>query len=285
MNSSLAVSDIENMSYQLRRDVLESLAEAGSGHLGGSLGLADVFAALYFSVLNHDPANPRWEKRDRFVLSIGHVAPIYYATLARAGYFPVEELRTLRKLGSRLQGHPGLDSQLPGLESSAGSLGQGLSIAVGMALTAKMDNANWRTYCLMGDGELQEGAVWEAAMSAHHYELDNLIAIVDRNNVQIDGETEDVMKLEPLKQKFEAFGWHTIQCDGNSIPAILHAFEKAHRCTGQPVVILAKTHMGAGISSIEDDYSWHGKAPDAQQLKGFLQELAENKMQNINGDC
>ncbi|MEA3444914.1 MAG: 1-deoxy-D-xylulose-5-phosphate synthase N-terminal domain-containing protein, partial [Bacteroidota bacterium] len=192
------IIQLEEKARQIRIDIIRSLAEAGSGHLGGSLGLTDIFTALYFHLLNHDPQNPAWPKRDRLILSIGHVAPAYYASLAHAGYFPVDELLTLRKLGSRLQGHPGRDHKLPGIELSAGSLGQGLSVAVGIALSGKIDKKNWTVCSIHGDGELQEGSIWEAAMSAAHYKLDNLISIVDRNNVQIDGHTSKVMEIEPL---------------------------------------------------------------------------------------
>ncbi len=264
-----------DLARKVRMDVVRSLSKAGSGHLGGSLGLSDIFTALYFSELNHNPENPSWEERDRLILSIGHVAPVHYASLANAGYFPVKELLTLRKLGSRLQGHPGRDHNLPGLELSAGSLGQGLSVAVGMALTAKHDNRNWRTWCIMGDGELQEGSIWEAAMSAGHYRLNNLTGIVDRNEVQIDGKTKDVMDIEPLRQKWEAFNWNVIECNGHNFDSILTSFEKARNETSKPTVIIAKTHMGRGIKEIEDDYSWHGKAPTKEEADRFIEELGK----------
>jgi transketolase len=207
----METSQLNDKAYQIRKSVLESIHSAGSGHTGGSLGLADIFASLYFKILNHKPQDANWPDRDRLVLSIGHVAPVLYASLAHSGYFPLKELQSLRKLGTRLQGHPGRDHGLPGLELSAGSLGQGLSVAVGMALSALHQKQSWYTYCILGDGELQEGSVWEAAMSAGHYKLNNLIAIVDRNQVQIDGHTEEVMKLEPLDQKWTSFGWHLLQ--------------------------------------------------------------------------
>lgn len=262
-----------SIAQNIRIDVIRSLTAAGSGHLGGSLGLADIFTALYFSELRHDAEDPSWEDRDRLILSIGHVTPVHYATLAHAGYFPVEELLSLRKLGSRLQGHPGRDHNLPGLELSAGSLGQGLSVAVGMALTAKHDNKDWRTWCIMGDGELQEGSVWEAAMSAGHYKLNNLTGIVDRNKVQIDGKTEDVMDIEPLKQKWEAFNWNVLECDGHDFDSILDAFEKAKTENRKPTVIIANTHMGKGIKEVEDDYRWHGRAPNKEEAERFIDEL------------
>jgi len=258
--------ELQKKATEIRHDILRSIYTAGSGHTGGSLGLADVFTALYFHILNHRPQEPQWEDRDRLILSIGHVAPVHYATLAQAGYFPKEELLTLRKLGSRLQGHPGRNHGLPGLELSSGSLGQGLSIAVGMALTAKHDKKDWRVFSIHGDGELQEGSIWEAAMSAGHYKLDNLIALVDRNKVQIDGDTEDVMSLEPLKQKWESFGWQVFECDGNNMEAIINSYQLAIDFQGKPSVIIAKTKMGAGIPEIENDYHWHGKAPSIDDL-------------------
>jgi len=259
---------------EIRKSVVRSLAEARSGHLGGSLGLADIFTALYFSVIDHDPANPSMPGRDRVVLSIGHVAPALYATLAHAGYFPVSELLTLRKLGSRLQGHPGRDHGLPGLELSAGSLGQGLSVSVGMALAAKIDGKRHRVFCILGDGELQEGSVWEAAMAAAHHRLDHITVIVDRNGLQIDGSNEDVMKLEPLDEKWKAFGWHVIHCDGHDFIDILKAFGEAGSVHGKPTVILARTVMGKGVQSIENDHRWHGKAPTPEQVPGFLEQLS-----------
>jgi len=257
----------------IRLNIIRSLAASGSGHLGGSLGLADVFTVLYFDRMNHQPENPSWPGRDRLVLSIGHVAPVLYATLAAAGYFPEKELLTLRKLGSRLQGHPGRDHGLPGLELSAGSLGQGISVAVGMAISAKMDNKKHRIYCVTGDGELQEGSVWEAAMSAAHHKLDNLTVIVDRNKLQIDGKVSDVMEIEPLAEKWKAFGWEVFECDGNNIRDLIHTFEKAGNTRGMPSVIIANTRMGKGVHSIEDDYRWHGKAPSPNEANQFIQEL------------
>ncbi len=270
------IADIKAKSFEIRKSIMQMLAQAGSGHLGGSLGLADIFATLYFNELNHDAQNPQWKERDRLILSIGHVAPVSYATLAHSGYFPVEELMTLRKLGSRLQGHPGKDKGLPGLEISSGSLGQGLSVATGIALTLKSDKKDSRVFCICGDGELQEGSVWEAAMSAGHYGLDNLVCIVDRNGVQIDGPTSHVMELEPLSLKWAAFGWHVITCNGNYIPDLLKAFDEARSVMGMPKVILAQTAMGKGVSSIENDYHWHGKAPNKEEAQKFILEL-ENK--------
>lgn len=261
------------LSSEIRKAVVQSLAEAGSGHTGGSLGLADIFTCLYFNILRHNPSHPDWEDRDRLILSIGHVAPVLYATLAQAGYFPKEELSTLRKLGSRLQGHPGKEHGLPGIELSAGSLGQGLSVAVGLALGARLDKKNWRVYSIHGDGELQEGSVWEAAMSASHYKLDNLTALIDRNGLQIDGRTSDVMELEPLADKWKAFGWHVIPCDGHDHREIIHAYQEAQQVEGKPSVIIARTVMGKGVAGIEGDYRWHGKAPTKEQAEQFIREL------------
>ncbi|BDX37211.1 transketolase [Tenuifilaceae bacterium CYCD] len=269
------VQQLIAVSKRIREDVITSLAAAGSGHLGGSLGLADVFTTLYFDTLNHRSSEPLWSERDRLILSIGHVAPVLYASLANAGYFSRNELSTLRKLGTRLQGHPGRDHGLPGIELSAGSLGQGLSVAVGIALTAKIDKVSWRVYSIHGDGELQEGSIWEAAMSASHYKLDNLIAIVDRNYCQIDGRTSKVMELEPLADKWKSFGWNALECDGNNIESLISTLDLAKRHTGSPTVIIAKTKMGFGVKSIEDDYRWHGKAPNAEEAKRFLLELYE----------
>ncbi|MFO7790196.1 MAG: transketolase [Bacteroidales bacterium] len=268
------VEQLKNIAYEIRKDVLISLHEAGSGHLGGSLGVSDIFTVLYFHFLRHDPQNPGWPERDRLVLSIGHVAPTLYACLARAGYFDRQELMSLRKLGSMLQGHPATEHNVPGLETTAGSLGQGLSIAVGMALADKIDNKDRRVVSILGDGELQEGSVWEAAMSAGHYKLSKLTAIVDRNKVQIDGDTEKVMRLEPLKSKWESFNWHVLECNGNIIRDIINSFSKADEITDKPIVIMANTKMGAGVKSIENDHTWHGKPPQNQdQLNQFLNEL------------
>lgn len=255
----------------IRKNIILSLTAAGSGHAGGSLGLADVFAVLYFSVMNHDPQNPQLSERDKLILSIGHVAPVHYAALAEAGYFPESELLTLRKMGSRLQGHPSFSVGLPGIETASGSLGQGLSIAVGMALADRLDKVNRNIYCICGDGELQEGQIWEAAMSASHHNLNCITLIVDKNNVQIDGRTSDVMNIDPLKEKFEAFGWNVLECDGNDIMELIPAFD--NRVDNKPNVIIAKTIMGKGIPEIEGDYSWHGKAPNLEQSKRFVDQL------------
>jgi len=257
----------------IRKSIIQSLAAAGSGHLGGSLGLADVFTTLYFSVLHHDPEQPHWEDRDRMILSIGHVAPVLYATLAHAGYFPVSELMTLRKLGSRLQGHPGRDHGLPGIELSAGSLGQGLAVSLGLAMAAKLDQKKWKVYCILGDGELQEGSVWEAAMAASHHGADSLVAIIDRNGLQIDGRTEEVMGLEPLSKKWESFGWRVFECDGHDHSQLMNVFEAIRQVSGQPSVLIAHTVMGKGVPSIEGNYRWHGKAPSPEQAVDFIKQL------------
>lgn len=262
---------------EIRIDIIRSLEAASSGHSGGSLGLADVFTALYFRLLKHNPQDPGWPQRDRLVLSIGHVAPVLYAAMAHAGYFPVEELLSLRKFGSRLQGHPGRDHGLPGLELSAGSLGQGLSVAVGMALAAKMDKENWRVVCVMGDGELQEGAIWEAAMSASHHQLGQLIGIIDRNFCQIDGKTSEVMELEPLEEKWEAFGWIVKSCDGNNIQEFIQTWDEILKeDISKPKLIIAKTLMGKGVAEIEGDYRWHGKAPNPEEANRFIQQILSN---------
>lgn len=274
LEKTQSIPKLEEIALSIRKNVLASITEAGSGHTGGSLGLADVFTALYFSEMNHDPKNPDWELRDRLILSIGHVTPVHYAALAEAGYFPKEELKTLRKLGSRLQGHPGKEHGLPGLELSAGSLGQGLSVAVGMSLADKVDNKSRITFCICGDGELQEGSIWEAAMSAAHHQLHKLICIVDRNYIQIDGKTEKVMQLEPLTKKWKAFGWQVIACDGNDFKSLLDSFKLAKESKDKPTILIAKTSMGRGVKSIENDYRWHGKAPSKTELEFFLKELS-----------
>lgn len=273
------MNQLEAKAKHIRELILTALAEAGSGHTGGSLDLVDVFTVLYFNHLRHDPKRPDWEGRDKVVLSIGHTAPVLYATLAAAGYFPEEEMLTLRKLGSRLQGHPSYEFQLPGLETCSGSLGQGLGVALGMALAAKMDGPSAgsgtvnRVFCIMGDGEQQEGSVWESAMAAAHHKVDNLFAIIDRNRLQIDGSTEKVMDIDPLRDKWTAFGWHAIEIDGHDLNQIKMALEIADKEQDKPTVIIADTIMGKGVKSIENDYQWHGKVPTKEQLPQFLAEL------------
>lgn len=260
---------------EIRRDIIRALVEAGSGHSGGPLGSSDIFAVLYLGgVMNYDPARPDMPGRDRFVLSAGHMCPVLYATLANAGFFPKSELLTLRKFGTRLQGHPARDMKLPGIETSSGSLGQGLSIAVGMAMADKLlDKNGARVYSLTGDGELQEGSIWEAVMSAAHYGLDNFCMIVDNNDCQIDGRVPDVMDIYPLREKFESFNFHVIEVNGHDVAALLAAFDEAKATTGKPTCIIAKTYMGAGVSFMQDRYEWHGKPPSVDQAKTALEEL------------
>jgi len=256
----------------IRQDIITMLTEAKSGHPAGSLGLSDVFAALYFFTLKHDPKKPDWPDRDRFVLSNGHVCPVLYASLACAGYFPKEMLMTLRKLGSPLQGHPHRGA-LPGIENSSGPLGQGISQAVGMALVAKREARTWCVYSVMGDGEMNEGQVWEALLLAAKYKLNNLVAIIDRNNIQIDGTTDDVLPLEPFADKFHAFGWNAIEIDGNNMEAVLEALKAAKAETTKPTAIIAKTVSGKGVSFMEGKFEWHGKTPNPEQAAQAIKEL------------
>lgn len=260
------------MAKKLRRHVITMITTAGSGHPGGSLSAADIIAALYFRILRYDPQNPQWPNRDRFILSKGHAAPILYAALAEAGYFPTTELATLRKLDSRLQGHA--DRKFtPGVEMSAGSLGMGLSFAVGIALAARLDSKIYRTYTLLSDGECQEGQTWEAALSAAHFGLDNLTAIVDYNGIQLSGWTCDIMNLEPFPRKWQAFGWHTVNIDGHDFDEILSACQKAERTKGKPTVIIAHTVKGKGVSFMENNVAFHGKAPTPEEAERALKEL------------
>jgi transketolase len=266
---------LHEIAQAIRRDIIRELVEAKSGHSGGPLGSADIFAVLYFGgIMRHDPKTPWWPERDRFILSAGHMCPVLYSTLANAGYFPKSELLTLRKFNSRLQGHPGRDMGLPGIESSTGSLGQGLGIAVGMALADKLvDRNDRRVFSLTGDGEISEGEIWEAALIAQHWALDNFTMIVDRNNCQIDGRTEDIMKLNPVGDKFRAFNFHVIECNGNNISELRAAFKEARSVVGHPTCIVAETFMGRGVSFMEDDYRWHGKPPTPEQGVEALAEL------------
>lgn len=257
---------------RIRRYAIEMTAAAGSGHATSALSIAEIMAVLYFSELRIDPSRPDDPDRDRFVLSKGHGCPALYAALAMRGFFPEEELWTFRKLGSRLQGHPDV-LKCPGVEMSTGSLGQGLSAGMGMALGARLDGRSYRVYVLLGDGECQEGQVWEAAMSAAHYALDNLVAIVDRNGIQQSARTEELCALEPFAAKWEAFGWRAVEVDGHSVPALLEAFAEARRTKGKPVVILARTKKGKGVSFLEDRLGWHGKPPSPEQRELALKEL------------
>ena len=265
-------NQLEDMARKIRIDVIKEVAAAGSGHPGGSLSAADIVTALYFSEMNVDPQDPGKADRDKLILSKGHAAPVQYAALAERGFFDKEELVTLRKMGSRLQGHAKM-GLVPGIEMSTGSLGQGFSASVGMALANKIDNNPGRIYVLLGDGELQEGIVWEAAMSAGHYHLDNLCAIVDWNGLQIDGRNDDVMTVRPIDEKFKAFGFNVIMINGHDFHEILDAFDKARETKGQPTVIIASTHKGHGVSFMEDQAGWHGKAPNEEQAKQAVEEL------------
>lgn len=266
------IKELEEKANEARRLVISSLVEAGSGHTAGPLGMADIFTAFYFHILNHDPKNPLWEERDRLILSNGHIVPIRYAAMALAGYFPIEELKTLRKFGSRLQGHPERP-RLPALETTSGPLGSGLGQAAGIAYGAKMDKKHFRVYCAMSDAEQNCGNVWESAMFAGKYKLNNLTAVIDRNNIQIDGYTEDVMPLEPLEEKYRTFGWHTLHIDGHNIREFIEAVEHAKAVYEKPTLIIAHTIPGKGIESIEFDYLWHGKPPKPDEGEKFLREL------------
>ena len=266
------IKELELKANDIRQSIIEMLTEAGSGHTAGPLGMADIFTAFYFHILNHDPKNPDWEERDRLILSNGHIVPVRYATMAHAGYFPIGELKTLRKFGTRLQGHPERES-LPGVENVSGPLGSGLSQAAGMALGARMDGKKFQVYCLMSDGEHDAGNLWEGAMFAGNNKLSNLTGIIDRNNIQINGMTEDVMPLEPLRDKYEAFGWHVIDIDGHNMEEIVDSVEKAKAIYEKPTLIIAHTIPGKGIEGMEFDYTWHGKPPKPEEAKKFLAEL------------
>jgi len=264
---------LQNRAQILRRDIIAMIGAAGSGHPGGSLSAADLIATLYFHLLRHRPSEPDWPDRDRFILSKGHGAPALYAALARTGYFPVKELETLRKFGSPLQGHPE-KGKLPGVEASTGSLGQGISIGAGMALAGRLDGKDYRVYVLMGDGEANEGQVWEAAMFAAHYRLDHLTVILDANRQQLDGWTEEILDIEPLSEKWRAFGWHVVDIDGHDLSQILRAVDEAKGTAGKPTLILARTTKGKGVSFMENNLEFHGMAPTREQLAAALKELA-----------
>lgn len=267
------IEDLELKANAIREDIIRMLEHAGSGHSAGPLGLADIFTALYFSVMKYDAKNPTWDERDIFLLSNGHCVPVQYATMAHAGFFDRKELMTLRQFGSRLQGHPERE-KLPGLENTSGPLGCGLSQACGMALAMRMNNQSHRwVYVVMGDGEQDEGNVWEAAMLASKYKLNNIIAITDRNNIQIDGPTENVMPLEDLKEKWEAFGWHVIEIDGNNIDAVIDACAMGRAVVEKPVMIIAHTIPGKGVDFMEYDFHWHGMPPNHEQAVKALHEL------------
>ena len=266
------LQELEEKSNEIRQLIIKTLLEAGSGHSAGPLGMTDIFCAFYFHILNHDPKKPDWPERDRLVLSNGHICPVQYATMALAGYFPIEELKTLRKIDSRLQGHPHRTA-LPGLETTSGPLGEGLSQAIGMALAAKLDKKDYRIYVLTSDGEHQEGNIWEAAMFAGKNKIGNLTQVIDRNNIQIDGFTENIMPLEPLREKYLAFNWEVIDVDGHNIREFVDAIGKAQSTHQKPTIIIAHTIPGKGVSFMENDYKWHGSAPDDEQAKQALAEL------------
>ena len=266
------INDLKSKAKEIRKDIITEVFNAKSGHPGGSLSIADIMTVLYFDELNIDEKNPRWEDRDRLVLSKGHCAPALYAALAERGYFEKEKLVSLRKLDSNLQGHPNMND-VPGVDMSTGSLGQGLSAANGMAISAKLDNKNYRVYCILGDGEIQEGQVWEAAMSSNKFKLDNLCIIVDNNNLQIDGTTEEVMDLKPIDEKFKSFGFNVIKIDGHDYTQIKDAFKQAKETKGKPTCIIAKTIKGKGVSFMENQAGWHGKAPNEEQYNQAMSEF------------
>ncbi|MCK9497812.1 MAG: transketolase [Candidatus Colwellbacteria bacterium] len=267
---------IEERAREIRVNIIKMLTEAGSGHSAGSLGTADIFAAFYFHILNHDPKKPLWEDRDRLILSNGHICPARYAAMAISGYFPEKELWTLRKINSRLQGHPHR-SDLEGVETTSGPLGSGLSQAIGVALSAKLDNKRWRTYCILSDGEHNEGNHWEAVMFAGKNRLNNITAFVDRNNIQIDGYTEDIMPIEPLRDKYISFGWHVLEVDGHNLYEIVAAANESKAIYEKPTAVIAHTIPGKGVSFMENDYLWHGKVPNGKEAKLALEELNKKK--------
>ncbi len=271
------MENLQKIASQVRRDIVRMVSAAGSGHPGGSIGIADVLTALYFKEMQHDPKT--WTRsgkgQDVFILSAGHLAPVYYSELARSGYFPIEELGTLRKMGTRLQGHPCVTDSLPGVFKPSGSLGQGLAVAAGMALGKKMDGDAHRVYVLCGDGESEEGEIWETAMWAQHHKVDNLIAMTDWNGKQIDGSTTDVTGIEDLRDKWSAFGWDVIEADGHDFDSIASAFELAHAADGKPKMILFRTEMGHGVDFMAGSHKWHGKAPNADECAAALAQLEE----------
>lgn len=269
-------AELKSKANKIRKDIVRMITEAKSGHPGGSLSAVDVVTALYFKVMRHKPENPKWEDRDRFILSKGHAAPLLYAVLAESGYFEVKELLTLRKLGSRLQGHPDM-KRLPGIEISTGSLGHGLSVGNGMAIAGKLNKKGYRVYVLLGDGECQEGQVWEAAMTASHYKLDNVTAILDYNGLQIDGPVKDVMNINPISNKWRAFGWYVIEINGHDFKEIFDSFEMVKKLKGKPGIIIAHTTKGKGVSFMENVVDFHGKAPTKEQMVQALKELEENE--------
>ena len=271
-DKKIEIKNLEDISKNIRKNIVEMVYSASSGHPGGSLSITDILTVLYFHEMNVNINNPKDEDRDRLVLSKGHCSPALYAVLAEKGYFPKEDLKTFRKIDSYLQGHPDM-KKIPGVDMSSGSLGQGLSVSNGMALAGKLDKKDYRVYCVMGDGEIEEGEVWEAAMTSSHYKLDNLCVIVDKNNLQIDGTTDEVMSLAPIDEKFRSFGFEVITIDGNNILEIMKAFAKAKTVKNKPTCIIAKTIKGKGVSFMEDKVEWHGKAPSEEQYNLAMQEL------------
>ncbi|MDE2025655.1 MAG: transketolase [Patescibacteria group bacterium] len=270
------IIELKLKANKVRELIISSLVTAASGHSAGPLGMADIFTAMYFHLLHHDPKNPEWADRDRLILSNGHICPVRYATMALVGYFPIEELQTLRKINSRIQGHPHR-TVLPGLETTSGPLGEGLSQSVGIALAGKLDRKDYFVYCLTSDGEHQEGQTWEAAMMAGKYKLSHLIQIIDRNKIQIDGSTEEVMPLEPFKEKYASFNWNTLEIDGNDMEQIIEAVEKAKQFTNGPTIIIANTVPGKGVDFMENDYTWHGKPPNKDEAEKALAQLHETE--------
>ena len=276
------LTELKEHANDVRQGIIRSLVSAGSGHSAGSLDMADVFTALYFHVMRHDPQRPEWPERDRLLLSCGHIAPVRYSAMAYAGYFPVDELLTLRKFGTRLQGHPERVS-LKALETTSGPLGEGLAQGTGMALGAKLDHADWRVYVITSDAEHQCGLHWEAMMTAAKFKLDNLTCIIDRNFIQIDGSTEDIMPLEPLADKYRAFNWEVLECDGNDMAALVDTLEKAKAVKDKPQVIIANTVPGKGVSFMEGDYLWHGKPPKKDEADAALRELLAERERIVAG--
>ncbi len=276
----LEMTKLKKQAFEIRKSIIKMLGESGSGHSAGALGMADIFASLYFSVLNHKPKHLDWEDRDRVILSAGHICPVLYATLAHSGYFPISKLKALRKLGSGLQGHPH-NLSLVGIEASSGPLGQGISQAVGFALAGKIDRKDWKVFCISSDGEQDEGQTWEAVMLASKYNLKNLILIIDRNRIQISGSTENIMPLDSLKNKYISFGWDVLEIDGHSFYEIIESLYEAKSSIEKPTAIIANTVPGKGVNFMEGQYSWHGKVPKGDEIKQAIQELEKNYKRNI----
>lgn len=266
------IAELSSKAAEIRRSIVKMITAAKSGHPGGSLSAADILAVLYFHTMRHDPKNPTWENRDRFIISKGHAGPVLYSTLAEAGYFPKDELMTFRKLNSRIQGHPDM-KKIPGIDFSTGSLGQGMPVGVGMALAGKLDEKPYRVFVMIGDGESQEGSIWEASMAASHYKLDNLTVILDHNGLQIDGPNDKVMKINPVEDKWKAFGWNVLVIDGHDLEQIIDALDAKNIVPGKPTMIIAKTIKGKGVSFMENEAGWHGKAPKPEELERALADL------------